>query len=110
MPLTLKKFNLAKEDQRLQLMRSPLVLFIGLSIRSISLDKVLARWEEDVVDLSKLSRTSSWRLLKSVGFSYEKTNSNRQIIMEKQEIVAKKHLFCEKSDNFQIQAANRLFG
>ena len=74
MQLTLKKFNLADTDQILQLMKSPQVLFVGLSIRSVSLDKVLAHWEEDVVDLPKLSCSSFWRLLKSVGFSSKKKN------------------------------------
>ena len=46
----------------------------GLSIRSVSLEKVLAHWEEDVVDLRKLSCSSFWRLLKSVGFSSKKKN------------------------------------
>ena len=58
-----------------------------------TLDKVLDRCEENGVDLPKLSRTSFWRLMKSMGFSYRRTEGNRQIMMEKPEIVAKRHTF-----------------
>ena len=57
-------------------MSSPQVLFAGLSTHSIAYENIQlwikACCMEDVGDLPKLSCTSFWRLLKSMGFSHKK--------------------------------------
>ena len=99
MQLTLRKSNLSRGRPKIIIdeFTASAIRRVVLSFYRIrehpTLDKVLARCEEDVVDLPKLSRSSFWRLLQSMGLSYRRTKGNRQIMMEKPEIVAKRHTF-----------------
>ena len=58
-----------------------------------TVDKVFVRSKEDIADLPKMGRTSFWKLLKDIGFRYKKTKGNREIMMEKSDIVAKRHRY-----------------
>ena len=42
-------------------------------------------------DLPKMGRTTFWKLMKSMGFQYKKTKGNREIMMERPDIVAHRH-------------------
>ena len=60
-----------------------------------TVDKVLALCKEDE-DFPKMSRTTFWRVLKSIGFHYVQTKGNTQIMMERTDIVAWRHRFLRR--------------
>ena len=58
-----------------------------------TLNKVFVRSREVIADLPKMGRTTFWKLMKSMGFQYKKTKGNREIMMEKPDIVAHRHRY-----------------
>ena len=57
------------------------------------MNKVFVRSREVIADLPKMGRTMFWKLMKSMGFLYQKTKGNCEVMMEKPDIVAHRHRY-----------------
>eukprot|EP00117_Sycon_ciliatum_P012087 scpid75083/ scgid3082/ len=60
-----------------------------------TVDKVVALCKEEADNFPKMSWTTFWRGLKSIGFHYVQTKGNTQLMMERTDIVAwRRHFLC----------------
>ena len=53
-----------------------------------TVDKVFALCKEEIQDFPDMGRTTFWKILRSIGFRYVKTEGNTKLMMERNEIVA----------------------